>query len=293
MARFLVAALVAGWALLGVPVPSARADAACPDIQVVFARGTYEAPGVGGVGQAFVNSVKSRAGTSSVGEYGVNYPATTDWPTAIDGVQDASSHVEAMAAKCPNTKMVLGGYSQGAAVIGFITLNVIPDGAPASGVPNPMPPAVADHVAAVALFGTPSNLFMSVIQQPPVTVGPLYTAKTVEECIPDDPICATGSDLNRHNDYANDGLVDQAAVFTVNHLSAMPAPSGPPAATTPPAPAATPTPPAPAATPPPPAATPQPPAPAATPAPRPPAATPPAKPLQPNWLWAIWAPPPD
>ena len=288
MARFIVAALVAGWALLGVPVPSARADAACPDIQVVFARGTYEPPGVGGIGQAFVNSVKSRAGTKSVGVYPVNYPASTEFPTAVDGIRDASAHVEAMTANCPNTQLVLGGFSQGAAVMGFVTAQVIPDGAPASGVPNPMPPDVASHVAAVALFGTPSNLFMSVIQQPPVTVGPLYADKTVEECISDDPICSNGGDLNRHNDYANDGLVDQAAVFTASHLSAMPA-----AAARPPAPAATPQPPAPAATPPPPAATPQPPAPAATPPPRPPAVTQPAKPLQPNWLWAIWAPPPD
>jgi cutinase len=279
MARILGAALVAGWALLGVPVPSAHADAACPDIQVVFARGTYEAPGVGGIGQAFVDSVKSHAGTRTVGVYPVNYPASTEFPTAVDGIRDASAHVEAMAANCPNTQLVLGGFSQGAAVMGFVTAQVIPDGAPASGVPNPMPPDVANHVAAVALFGTPSNLFMSVIQQPPVTVGPLYAAKTVEECITDDPICSNGGDLNRHNDYANDGLVDQAAVFTVSHLSAAPAPAARP--------------PAPAATPPPPAATPPQPAPAATPPPRPPAATPPAKPLQPNWLWAIWAPPPD
>jgi cutinase len=58
-----------------------------------------------------------------------------------------------MAATCSHTEMVLGGFSQGAAVMGFVTANVIPDGAPDVGVPNPMPPDMANHVAAVALFG--------------------------------------------------------------------------------------------------------------------------------------------
>ncbi|MCK8647237.1 cutinase family protein, partial [Mycobacterium colombiense] len=35
-------------------IPSASAQ--CPDVQVVFARGTGEAPGVGPTGQAFVDA---------------------------------------------------------------------------------------------------------------------------------------------------------------------------------------------------------------------------------------------
>jgi cutinase len=35
----------------------------------------------------------------------------------VDGISDAGHHVESMAASCPRTKMVLGGYSQGAAVM--------------------------------------------------------------------------------------------------------------------------------------------------------------------------------
>jgi cutinase-like protein len=47
-------------------VPSAGADG-LPDIEVVFARGTDEPPGVGSVGQAFINSLRSKVGGRSVG----------------------------------------------------------------------------------------------------------------------------------------------------------------------------------------------------------------------------------
>jgi cutinase len=292
--RIFVSALVASGALLSAPGPSAPADA-CPDAEVVFARGTTEPPGVGPTGEAFVTSLRSHAGTKSVGVYPVDYPATTEFPTALDGIRDASTHVEVMAAKCPKTQMVLGGYSQGAAVVGFVTANVIPDGAPASGVPNPMPPDVADHIAAVTLFGKPSDRFMHLIAQPPVTVGPLYAPKTLDLCIPDDLICADHGDFDQHTQYADDGLVDQAAVFAASHLSASPAgnaPSPPAVLAASPAPAATPqSPPAPAAapsSPPAPAAAPSsPPAPAATPSSPPaPAGTPPSpRPTSPPSSW--------
>jgi Cutinase len=65
---------------------------------VVFARGTTEPPGVGAVGQNFVDTLHSRVGAKSVGVYPVNYPATTDFPTAAGGINDAGTHVEHMAA---------------------------------------------------------------------------------------------------------------------------------------------------------------------------------------------------
>jgi|SRR5215211_7419716 len=221
--RFLGAAVVTTWALLSAPVPSASAQPEattqpCPDVQVVFARGTYEPPGVGGIGQAFVDAMRSQAGTRSVGVYAVNYPASTDFPTAVDGVRDASAHVRSMAATCPNTRMVLGGFSQGAAVAGFVTSAVVPDGVLIPNVPEPMPPEVADHVAAVVLFGKPSNQFMSAIGQPPVVIGPMYTAKTMNLCVPDDPICADVGDGYAHNLYGVNGMVGQAAAFAASRL---------------------------------------------------------------------------
>ncbi len=146
-------------------MPSAHADA-CPDAEVVFARGTTEEPGPGPTGDAFIDSLRSRVGAKTVGVYAVDYPATTDFPTAVDGIADARAHILATAATCPHTKVVLGGFSQGAAVMGFVTASVVPDGVSASDVPAPMPPDVADHVAAVALFGKPSTRFMHRAQRP-------------------------------------------------------------------------------------------------------------------------------
>jgi cutinase len=205
------------WALLSAPVPSASAQP-CPDVEVVFARGTNEPPGVGGVGQAFVDSLRSQVGAKSVDVYAVNYPATTDFPTAVDGIYDASAHVKYVAATCPKTRMVLGGFSQGAAVMGFVTANVVPVGVVAANVPSPMPPDVADHVAAVALFGKPSDRFMSAIGQPPVAIGPLYAAKTTNLCADNDPVCSDGGDWAVHGLYAVDGMVGQGAAFAASRL---------------------------------------------------------------------------
>jgi cutinase len=190
----------------------------CADVEVVFARGTGEPPGVGEVGQAFVDSVRSKVGGRSLGVYAVNYPATIDFPTALDGIDDAGHHVEHMSASCPNTNMVLGGFSQGAAVMGFVTSDAIPDGAPAT-APTPMPPDVANHVAAIALFGTPSQRFMNAIGAPPIIVGPLYLPKTTELCAAGDPICSDGGDWGAHTAYTNDGMVDQAASYAASRLS--------------------------------------------------------------------------
>lgn len=233
-------------ALLSVPSPIALAEP-CSDVEVVFARGTGEPVGVGGVGQVFVDSLRSKVGAKSVDVYAVDYPATTDFPRAVDGINDAAAHIEATAASCPKTKIVLGGYSQGAAVAGFVTSDVVPPGAVDSGVTGPMPPAVADHVAAVTLFGKPSPQFMGFIGQPNVVVGPLYTAKTLDSCVPGDPICSDGGNYALHNDYIPDGLVDQAADFAVSKLG--PASASPRSSTPAPAPAPGPTP-APASAPP-------------------------------------------
>jgi cutinase len=177
------------------------AAAPCPDVEVVFARGTTEPPGVGGTGQAFVDSLRSQLGDRSVGVYAVNYPASRDFGSSTPaGRDDVSAHVQSMAASCPNTRMVLGGYSQGAAVVDLATAA--------------MPPAAADHVAAAAVFGGPRSSFADSLSPGPLpAVGPLYAAKTVDMCVPNDPICSEGGDWGAHGAYVRSGLVNQAASF--------------------------------------------------------------------------------
>ena len=205
-AGFLGAA-AAAWALpiALIHLPSAAADP-CPDVEVVFARGTTEPPGVGGVGQAFVDSLRSQLGGRSVGVYAVDYPASRDFDSSTPaGANDASGHIQSMAANCPNTRMVLGGYSQGAAVIDLST--------------TAMPPQVADHVAAAALFGGPKSAFADTLSPGPLpTIGPLYAAKTIDLCVPNDPICSNGADMRAHGAYVQTGMVNQAAGFAASRL---------------------------------------------------------------------------
>ena len=203
-------------------LPSASAQP-CPDVQVVFARGTGEPPGVGPTGQAFIDSLRPRVGAKSLEVYPVNYPASNEWSTGLDGIRDAGAHVVSEAQSCPQTKMVLGGYSQGAAVMGFVTSAAVPDGVDPATVPKPLAPEVADHVAAVVLFGTPNDRAMNFLGEPPLVIGPTYQAKTIKVCAPDDPVCSDGLDFAAHDGYADDtSMVDQGAAFAANRLAGGP-----------------------------------------------------------------------
>ncbi|MET0451179.1 MAG: cutinase family protein [Mycobacterium sp.] len=208
-------------------VPSAGAEP-CPDIEVVFARGTGEPPGVGGVGQAFVDALRGQVGNRSVGVYAVDYLASSDFAnqitfanTVVDGIRNEGEHVASMAANCPDTRMVLGGYSQGAVVTGFVTADAIPPGAGALAPPQPLPPEVANHVAAVALFGTPSPQFLQTYGAPPIVIGPLYAPKTTELCAQGDTICdgtPGGGPTFAHALYPVNGMVGEAAAFAAGRL---------------------------------------------------------------------------
>jgi cutinase len=216
----MMAAVGAG--LLGVAglvalAPAASAADACSDVEVVFARGTAEPVGVGRVGEAFVEALRSDLPGKTVGVYAVNYPASYDFLKATDGANDASSYVQGIAATCPNTGIVLGGYSQGAAVVDIITS---PPGT-LFGFANPMPPSVVDHVAAVAVLGNPSHR----IGQPLTTLSPQYGPKTIDLCNGDDPVCSTGDDRSAHSLYVQAGLTNQAADFVaarINNRAAAP-----------------------------------------------------------------------
>lgn len=180
----------------------------CPDIEVVFARGTDEAPGIGRIGNAFVNALRGKVGGRSVGTYAVNYPASYDFLAAADGANDASAHVQWMVENCPNTRLVLAGYSQGAAVIDVIA--AVPF--PAIGFTSPLPANVPEHVAAVAVFGNPSAKIGL-----PLTASPVYGSRAIDLCNPGDPVCTSGDSVPAHRAY--DGApANDAANFVAGLL---------------------------------------------------------------------------
>ncbi len=204
-------------------ISKAAADGQCADVEVIFARGTMEPPGPGAVGQQFSDALTSRLGGNSVDVYPVNYPASLNFSQAADGIADAANRVLDTVNTCPNSKIVLGGYSQGAAIAAYITADSVPPGyALPEGIAGPLPPNAASHVAAVALFGKPSNGFLNLVDRnaPPINIGPLYTHKTIDLCAPQDPVCSSGQGFSRaaHSAYKTNGMTDQAADFAVGAI---------------------------------------------------------------------------
>ena len=209
------AAVLAAAALAIVPaaVPIAissipTASAACPAVEVVFARGREEPPGPGYIGDAFANALQSKVQVP-VTSYGVNYPADVD---PAKGATDMSNHVQSMAKHCPQTREVLGGYSLGAISADL----VIAETKPAFGFNNPLPPGADQHVAAVALFGNGTRRVLG----PVPDFSPAFAGKTIDQCAPGDPICSSGTNWPSHlqPSYLSSGLVDQAAAFAASRI---------------------------------------------------------------------------
>jgi cutinase len=179
----------------------------CPDVTVVFARGTSEPPGLGSVGGPFVEDLRARVAPRTVEGAAVDYPASNEFNTSTPAGADAArSLIESTAANCPNTRMVLGGYSQGAAVIELAT--------------NEVSPQIADHVAASALFGTPHSSFASTLGGGPLpALAPQYAVNAIDQCNQNDPICWEGGwDMGAHVSYVQSGMVAQAADFVAARL---------------------------------------------------------------------------
>jgi cutinase len=205
-----LAAIVSTLACAAVPFavnPSAAADP-CPDIEVIFARGTNDAPGLGNPGQAFADALSSQVGGRTLTTYAVNYPANYDFLAAADGASDAANRISQMALACPSTRIVLGGYSQGAAVVDMLA-GIPPLGNKIGEVGSapPLASSLVPNVAAVAVFGNPATKFGN-----PITSS-VFGGKAIDLCKDGDPICSRGRNPFAHSDYVSAGLTNQAANF--------------------------------------------------------------------------------
>jgi cutinase len=77
-----------------------------------------------------------------------------------------------------------------------------------------LPDTIADHIAAVVVFGNPSNR----IGEPLTALSPLYGSKALDLCNGADPVCSDGDDVPAHSLYVEAGMTDQAAQFVVARL---------------------------------------------------------------------------
>lgn len=210
-AAALVIAAAPLWTPGAVPVASA---ADCPDAEVVFARGTDEPKGMGQVGDAFANSLREQAVGLNIGTYPVNYDAGKLQLGSGDGAKDMIKHIKSMASSCPDTKLVLGGYSQGANVVNIVAGN------PIVGIAwgESLPAASAGNVAAIATFGNVANRSGTKLPNQ----SAMFSGKGIDMCNPADPICHAGSGnaWSGHTDGYVPAYTTQAAAFAASKLLA-------------------------------------------------------------------------
>lgn len=206
----------------------ASASARCADAHVITARGSTEDPGEGSTG-ALVTQIVN-ASDQTVSRAAVDYPATlTNYAnSSAQGVSALTTQLTEQVAECPDQKIVLAGFSQGAHVV----LDVLGGGG--GGVLGrataPISAAVADQVAAVATFGDPRH----VADQPfeagtstrdglfPRSADQLRTlggfADRIQSfCDSGDTFCDRGFNLAVHSSYL-DRRQDDAAAFVLDRI---------------------------------------------------------------------------
>ncbi|QRY54479.1 cutinase family protein [Mycolicibacterium septicum] len=208
------ALLTSGIPLVGLSAPPIAAAADCADAEVVFARGTDEPAGMGRVGDAFVDSLRKQTAGMNITSYGVNYKASKLQLHGGDGAKDAISHIKSTLSSCPDTKIVLGGYSQGASVINIVAGN------PLGGITwgDSLPAQYADNVAAITTFGDVGTRTKQSIS----TQSALYGSKAIDLCNPMDPICheGQGNEWSGHTEGYVPVYTTQAAAFAASKLLA-------------------------------------------------------------------------
>ncbi len=195
-------------------VPTARADG-CPDVQLVFARGTAEPPGLGVAGDALLAALQPALGSRSIDAYAVNYPASYNFLQTADGANDARDHIAQMADQCPATRLVLGGFSQGAAAVSMLA-GVPPLGERIGnfGSAPALDPGLVNKIAAVAVFGNPGNRFNT-----PLSTTGLFAGRAIDICSPGDPVCVVGGrDRDAHHDYGVPPYPGEAAGFIAGRV---------------------------------------------------------------------------
>jgi len=128
----------------------------CAAVHIITARASTEAPGEGITGALVTQIVNTSHQT--VSRASVSYPATlTNYASSsAQGVAALKTQLTTQVQSCPDQKIVLAGYSQGAHVI----LDVLGGGGGGSlgASTPPIAASIASHVVAAVSFGDPRHV---------------------------------------------------------------------------------------------------------------------------------------
>ncbi|KAH7179575.1 cutinase-domain-containing protein [Fusarium flagelliforme] len=130
----------------GLPsLPSLGSEGECKDVTVIFARGTTEPGNVGmAAGPPFFKALGEKLGSDKLAVQGVDYKADIAGIMQMGdkaGTEKMAALVKQAVEKCPKTKIVMSGYSQGAMLV--------------HGAARALPAETSSKIAAVVNFGDP------------------------------------------------------------------------------------------------------------------------------------------
>lgn len=271
--RIILSVIVTGWAILFACIPqmphasALESDGACSNVQLVFARGSgqaleaseydrFRAQVIKHIDRSLLAVKSYELGTEPYD--GFQYPAVdvadlsngnaigaklsagmaNDYGESVtQGVNELHAYLSKRIIHCPNIKFILGGYSQGAQVIGQALID--------------MPEQVRPHIVFTGLFGDP-KLYLPEGQgiNPPACRGEDFSwwRRGIEECATDngsltartpylplyaeqstglwcnarDFVCGSSKflwDKEGHSEYATaNGAIDQAAIEAAERL---------------------------------------------------------------------------
>lgn len=150
-------------------------------VHIIAARGTGEKEGPGVSGE-LADRVIDRIRGSEVD--GLDYPATLTDPdylsSAKDGAEELREVVRQYAEDCPDTKIVVIGYSQGAQVA---TNTFCGGGGDGFGNEDALPEnLVEDHVSAIILFGDPSHVANATYNRGTADNNGIFPRDDVDAC---------------------------------------------------------------------------------------------------------------
>ncbi|MGX1805252.1 cutinase family protein [Nocardia sp. NPDC055321] len=226
--RILLCSTVIGVALVAPVLPGASAEpgGGCAEVRVVNVRGTLEPQSGSLLLTPLAERIVRESGGGAVTE--LEYPASMAADSAVRGVENLTATVNRAAADCPEQRLVLLGYSQGARVIGNM-LNGRSE----------VTDQAAARIDAIALFGSPlfngADSFnrgefdpaLSGVAALPVGSAGEFSDRVRSFCAGGDRVCQGGDPVvgfgnalsPGHFAYFRNDYRDQAAVFVRERLS--------------------------------------------------------------------------
>lgn len=162
----------------------AGASGGCPALQLVFARGTTEMQGtLGVVGKPLCTGLQAQVPNTAC--YDVVYSSNAEYMmTVAAGGQTADGFIRSLKTRCPDTKVVLGGYSKGAMVCHRVGAN-------------------SGNVVGAVTFGDP----LKMQPMPSTSAWKMF-------CAIGDPVCENGFNMMAHLTYGQN--IGTAVSFLVN-----------------------------------------------------------------------------